>query len=99
MFNLTLKFVTPIRVKAIDRVLEQMLKSIDGDMQIPFVTREIENTLSITNAMKIPSKATIAQIASTLNQSTRETFDNDRNVNVEVVGNTKFVGITSIEEV
>ena len=64
MYNLELVFVTPVKVKIIDKSFEKMLGEISGcgNYALPYVAREITNTLTIENAAKIPSKSAIAEI-------------------------------------
>ena len=99
MYNLELKFVTPIKIKVIDKSFETMLNDIDGNFSAPYTVREVVNTLTIENAAKIPDKSAIADIALTLNKTLRESLENSNDVNVEIAGNTEFTGFTNIEEV
>lgn len=101
MYNLELVFVTPVKVKIIDKSFEKMLGEISGcgNYALPYVAREITNTLTIENTAKIPSKSAIAEIAQTLNKTLRETLENSEDINVEIAGDTTFTGFTNIEEV
>lgn len=97
MYNLEIKFTTPVIIKPIDKSFERMLKSID--CPIPVSHTEIENVVTIENIEEIPDPVAVNEMAKTINEHFAEGLKNSEKVNMEVCGETVFVGFTKIEKV
>ena len=98
MYNLVLKFKTPIHIKMFDKSFENVLKHLNGTVSIPYIEKDVENTMTITNSPVIPNKDWISDACSTIHTALKDSFASSDDVNVAIASDTVFCGFTSIEE-
>ena len=98
MYNIKMQFNTPIHLATFHVELVNALRAA-GVETIPYIAKEVTNTIEITNASKIPNKDTIATLSASINQTLKDTFAASKDIAVTVAGETAFAGYTSIEEI
>ena len=94
MYNLELKFVTKIQRKSKD-FIRWNLGNVQG-ISRPVVVEDMVNTLTITDAEKLPAPKDIDDIALALNKSIRKTLF-VRGDGFEILEGTKLLDIRNAE--
>lgn len=94
MYNLELKFVTKIQTKSKD-VIRWSLDNVRG-VSCPVIIEDMVNTLTISDADRLPAQKDIDEIALILNESIRKTLFM-RGEGCEIIEKTKLQDMRNAE--